>query len=169
MTPTISSLVAWPGLHSLVRVSSVCPRRLPCHGASLGSQCCHPPSLVPASSHSCLQFLSCTCLKTVSEQISFILLRIPQELPVVLRVSLPLFPFSLLRLFSLGSDFLGKVTQGSLTRQSQIPALPSKAATRRLTGSDALPLVFLSLPPSVYEMLSSWGKEGRRYLRGGVS
>lgn len=95
MTPTISSLVAWPGLHSLVRVSSVCPRRLPCHGASLGSQCCHPPSLVPASSHSCLQFLSCTCLKTVSEQISFILLRIPQELPVVLRVSLSA-PLSLL-------------------------------------------------------------------------
>lgn len=73
-----------------------------------------PPSLAPASSHSRLRFLSYPCLKTVSEQISFISLRIPLGLPAVLRVSLcPPFAFpSVLTVTRL--RFLGEVTQGPL-------------------------------------------------------
>ena len=79
------------------------------------------PHWFHASSHSCLWFLCfCTCLKTVSKQISFISLQIPPGLPMVPRVSLSaLLSLFLLTMLTLTGDlnFLRQVTQVSLTLQ----------------------------------------------------
>lgn len=86
----------------------------------------------------------------------------PAGAPVVLRVSLcPSSSFPPMLTLT-GLRFLG----GGHTGLTSFAGLAISLAFK---SSDVPLLVFLSLLSNISEMLSLWGKEGGRYLRGGVA